>query len=544
MFDPKKLISPFQSAVNAVDSKDPIYKLLIDQYNTVVDKVDYQNKRTNTLATCTQIDVSTGKPFTRAIEYDRLDIGLWSEKNTKEYIDKLGVRRRLLLSGGVNKTTVDVTVPVLTTTLYNDHGILISEADLTYGEDRTYSTVDTDFGKAYYLVNCTTYGNVVTYTGGDVIVNHLNVGRTTLLPSDSDLKAGFRLLRTNQPGESVQIKLPVIGNTDKWTVLIESVDNLINNTPGVLWLKIELSDFGDYWTVYDSTGVIGTFDATEVNTLTLESVEGALVVRGNLVNGETQDLQFEPQEPVDEHIFQRITAYSNNPFATTFQFEMNSTPVEVPVEVDVNLAVNNTIYAHPLSNALTGRIDAPLTLSDLRAVNYNEAGQDTYKASATKVFDYGSIDRVVLMDNTKTLIPEIKIVDLPNLIRTNKISKLVFEIYSFVKNGFEYGTYVYEIVSVDPDNDTMHTIISYRGVILEENETATIPTSDTFAFQISTQYANVTFNSAMFSLDRPLNDTSKTVFKQQNLKVGVYMKGKQVLPEVVYTKSLTNLIIG
>lgn len=544
MFDPKKMISPFQSAVKAVDSKDLIYRLLIDKYNTVVNKVYHQNNRANTLATCTQIDTDTGKPFTRDIEYDRLDIGLWSKQNTEEYIDELDIRRRLLISGCVNKTSIDVGVAALTKTLYNDHHILISEADLTYGKNRTYLTVDTDFGKAYNLINCITYKNVVSYTSGKIVVNHCNVGRKTPLPYNGKMMLGFNLIRTNQPGESIQLRLPVVTDTDNWNVLIEGVDNFINTGPGALWLKIQLSEFSDYWTIYDANGTVGTFDATEVNILTLELVEGALVVRGKSVNGESQELQFEPQEPINEHIFQRITAYSRNPYTTRFQLEINSTGIEEPVEVDVNLAVNNTIYAHPLSNALTGRIDVPLTLSDLRAVNYREVAQHTYRTKPTQTFEYGSIDRVMLMDDDKTLLVNIKIVDLPNLIRSNKISKLVFDSYSLVKNGYEYGTYVYEIRSVDLENETMHLVMTYRGDVIHEDPVAPLPTQDTFEFQISWQYSNVMYNQATFDLGRPLNDILQSVNKQQNFKVTIYMKSKQALPEVIYTKSMSDLIIG
>lgn len=544
MFDPKKMISPFQSVVKAVDSKDPVYRLLIDKYNTIVNKVEHQDRRTNTIATCTQIDSKTGSPFTRQVEYDRLDIGLWAEKNTTEYVDSDGVRRRSLISGGVDKSMVDVDVSVLTSTLYNDHNILISEADLTYGKDKSYSTIDTEFGKAYYLVNCTIYGKVVTYTGGEAIVNHLNVGRTNLLPSDTDIKPALSLVRTNQTGETIELKLPNIGNSDKWTLQIESVRNLADNTNSVLWLKIELSGFGDYWNVYDGTGLIGTFDATIVNTLTISSNESGMVIQGMSTGGESQELQFEPQSPVTDYVLQRVTAYSNNPYATTFQFEMNASTVEEAEAIDVNVVRNNTISAHPLSNALTGRVDAPMTLTDLRAVNYQEVAQHTYRTKATQTFEYGSIDRVALMDNDKMLLVNIKISDLPNLIRSNKISKLVFDSYSLVKNGYEYGTYVYEVRSVDVENETMHLVMTYRGDVIHEDPVAPLPTQDTFEFKISWQYSNVMYNQAMFDLGRPLNDTLQSVNKQQNFKVTVYMKGKQTLPEVVYTKSIAGLIIG
>lgn len=544
MFDPKKMISPFQSVVKAVDSKDPIYRLLIDKYNTIVNKVEHQDKRTNTIATCTQIDSKTGNPFIRQVEYDRLDIGLWAEKNTTKYIDSTGVLRRSLISGGVDKSMVDVDVSVLTSTLYNDHNILISEADLTYGKDKSFSTIDTEFGKAYYMVNCTIYGKVVTYTGGKAIVNHLNVGRTNLLPSDTDIKPALSLVRTNQTGETIELKLPNIGNSDKWTVQIESVRNLTDNTNSVLWLKIELSGFGNYWNVYDGTGLIGTFDATIVNTLTISSNESGMVIQGMSTGGVSQELQFEPQSPVTDYVLQRVTAYSNNPYATTFQFEMNASTVEEAEAIDVNVVRNNTISAHPLSNALTGRVDAPMTLTDLRTVNYQEVAQHTYRTKSTQTFEYGSIDRVALMNDSKTLLANIKIVDLPNLIRSNKISKLAFNSYSLVKNGYEYGTYVYEIRSVDVENETMHLVMTYRGDVIHEDPVAPLPTQDTFEFQISWQYSNVMYNQAMFDLGRPLNDILQSVNKQQNFKVTIYMKSKQALPEVIYTKSMSDLIIG
>lgn len=579
MFNPNAMISPWDSVVKEIDSKDPVYRLLIDRYNIKVNSVSSQDKRTNTIATCEQVNSVTNKPYTRQIEYDRLDIGQWAVNNTEVYTDKFGIKRRTLLSGSVNSSSINVDIPTLATTLYENHNILVSEADLTYGEDKSFTPVNTDYGKAYYLLNCTTYGDVVTYTSGKTIVNHLNVGRETPLRDDSAILPSFSITRDQINNETLQIKLPKLSTIDDWGIMFESVNNLVDKSSGVFWVKVELSNDSKQWNVVSVDGQAGAFAAGFVNTITVTRNDNSITLTGTNLNDVVETITVEIMLPVDDYLLQRITSYSRNPYATTFQFEMTSDsslideqPPEINPDIDpelqpvttfnsvfdsplmspttpsssntvVDLIKNNTISAHPKSNALTGRIDLPITLSDLTSVNYKEYAQNTYRASSAVKYKMGTIDRVSTIDSEKLIKGEFKITGLPELIRTGKFNKITFRGHSKLNNGYDHGVWSFEVMSVNLEANTMKVVIRERNkdaLILESHP---IPTVDTFKYEVCSDYMRFDLGANAWWVSDYYGDNGVgigTSIKQQNVAVSLYLNTEMVLPEVTYTKTITN----
>lgn len=571
MFNPTIMISPWDSVVKEIDSKDPIYRLLIDRYNVKVNSVKNQDKRANTIATCEQINSVTNKPYTRQIEYDRLDIGQWADSNTEVYTDKFGIKRRTLLSGSVNGSSINVDIPTLTTVLYESHNILISEGDLTYGDDKSFTPVNTDYGKAYYLLNCTTYGDVVTYTNGKTIVNHLNVGRETPFKEDSAILPSFSITRDQINNETLQIKLPKLGTTDDWGIMFESVNNLIDKNSGVFWVKLELSNDSKQWDIINIDGKIGAFTAGSTNTITITRNDNVLTLTGKNLNDIIETVSLEIKLPVDDYLLQRITSYSRNPYATTFQFEMSSDsslidepqlkvnselafsslfdsppPLSITTSSSnnsVDLIKNNTISAHPKSNALTGRIDMPITLSDLTSVNYKEYAQNTYRTSNSVKYKMGTIDRVSTITSEELIKGEFKIAGLPELIRTGKFNKITFKGHSRLNNGYDHGAWSFEVVSVNLEANTMKVIIRERNkdaLILESHP---IPTDSIFKYEVCIDYMRFDLDEDTWWVSDYYGDNSVgdgTTIKQQNVGVSLHLNTEMVLPEVTYTKTITN----
>lgn len=549
MFNPKVMTSPWQTVVNAIDSKDPIYRLLLDRYNAKVQSVKHQDKRTNTLALIEQTNAITKKPYTREIEYDRLDIGAWIAANTTVYTDKFDIKRRSLISGSVNTSSVNVDIPTLTNVLYQNHGIFISEADLTYGQDKSFKPVDTAYGMAYYLLNCTTYGDLVTYIGGNTLISHLNIGRANQSTSDSLILPGFSITRDQANDEVLQLKLPKLGDVDDWTVMFESVNNLTDKSAGVFWLKIELSADGSQWRVIDATGTTALLDATIVNTVTIVRSENVILLSGTVPSGESSTFDFEISEPIDDYILQRVTAYSKNPYATTLQFEMTSDGESIPVndpESDllqnhpIDLVKNNTILAHVNSNALTGRVDMPITLTDLIAVNYKEHARDTYKASTSVKYKYGVIDRVTTITHDEMVKGEITIPNLPELIRTGKFNKITFNGYSRINNGYDHGVWTFELKSVDLEASTMSIIIRERNELPLTIDALPIPVTNEFKYEVCADYMKFDLgdDSWYVSDHTGTNIVGNGPIKQQNVAVGLYLNTEMMLPELTYTKTI------
>lgn len=561
MFDPSKLISPFQSTVNAIDAKDPIYKLLIDKYNAKVQSVNHQNKRTNSLAVIEQIDPKTKIPFTRQIEYDRLDIGEWMTVNTTTYVDKFGISRRSLISGNVNESSINVDIPTLATVLYDTHNIFISESDLTYGANRRFEPVNTDYGTAYILLNCTTYGDVVSYTSGNTVVNHLNIGRSIPIKDDNNILPGFSITRNQIDNETLQIKLPILDAIDDWSIMIESINNLTDKLAGVFWLKIELTEGATAWNVVDSKGNVATLDANVVNPITIRRVDDVITLTGTSTFGESETFIFETDAVTSEYVLQRITAYSRNPYATTLQFEMSSDseplpetdeePVVAAISPDANVTLDlvkdNTISAHPKSNALVGRIDMPVTLTDLISVNYKEYAKDTYKTASNVKYKHGIIDRVSSITEDKMIKGVVKVAGLPELIRSGKFNKITFNGYSKSNNGYDHGVWSFEVLSVNLEANTMSVVIRHRNEPAVTITDLDIPSDDEFKYEVCSGYMRFDLDMRQWWVPDYYGSHGVgdgRLIKQQNVAVGLYLNVETVLPTVTYTKEIEDYQIG
>lgn len=383
MFDPSKLVMPLDNIVNVANER--VRKLLIDENNVIVKKVDAATGYFNTVAIVDNVD--TDGRVTRSdreIQYDRVDVGLFADSIAIETKDIYGVTNKNIVTDYVTQTNPNPVVEDLVTLFNDEYKCPIGVSDLIMVPRTQITGRDTSFGQVYKDVNCKISTNSVLYTGGNIVVHQRSDTYPFSYNKIATSKPGFMVYRDWAHSEILEITLPEVESITQsgWELMFEDVNSTQQLGNGDLWFKIKHDSSASKWIYESINGTQIEVDASSLVKVKINIVEGMLTVEClTFVNNNAYE-----SVGIDEVTklsqtrgLQRITCHSINPNPTLFNLKVKVTQNEVATEAGITVNdksydyTYNQLQASATSNATLGLVDKNIIITCYNVVNYAES---------------------------------------------------------------------------------------------------------------------------------------------------------------------------
>ena len=382
MFDPTKLVTPFDTVVKATNER--VRKLLIDESNTVVNSIESHTGYFNTRALVDNVD-SDGVVVRadREILYNRVDIGDFVNGVAIETNDIYDVPNKNIITDYVTQTNTNPSVDDLVTLFNNEYNLPVEANDLTMVPRTQVTGRDTSFGRVYKDINCKITTGSVMHSGGNIVVHQRTDTHPFSYNKIATSKPGFMVYREWDHGEILELTLPDIESVAQsgWEIMFEDVKSTQQLGNGDLWFKIKHDTSASKWIYESISGTRMEIDATSLVKVKVSAIDGMLNVEClSLVNNNAYE-----SIGVDDAVklthtrgLQRVTAHSINPNPTLFNLKAKLTQSEALNTED--LITNdksydytyNQLQASPSTNALTGLVDKNIVITNYNVVNYAE----------------------------------------------------------------------------------------------------------------------------------------------------------------------------
>lgn len=383
MFDPTKLVTPFDTVVKATNER--VRKLLIDESNTVVNRIESHTGYFNTKALVDNVD-SDGVVVRadREILYNRVDVGEFVNGVAIETKDIYDVPNKNIITDYVTQTNTNPSVDDLVTLFNNEYNLPVEVNDLTMVPRTQVTGRDTSFGRVYKDINCKITTGSVMHSGGNIVVHQRTDTHPFSYNKIATSKPGFMVYREWTHNDILEFTLPDIESVAQsgWEVMFEDVKSTQQLGNGDLWFKIKHDTSTSKW-IYESINSTRLeIDATSLVKVKVSVIDGTLTVEClSFVNNNAYESIGVDTVVKLTHTrgLQRVTAHSINPNPTLFNLKVKLTQSEVSdakglITNDKSYDYTyNQLQASPSTNALTGLVDKNIVITNYNVVNYAEA---------------------------------------------------------------------------------------------------------------------------------------------------------------------------
>lgn len=382
MFDPTKLVTPFDTVVKATNER--VRKLLIDESNIVVNSIESHTGYFNTRALVDNVDsdgvvVRAG----REILYNRVDIGEFVNGVAIETKDIYDVPNKNIITDYVTQTNTNPSVDDLVTLFNNEYNLPVEANDLTMVPRTQVTGRDTSFGRVYKDINCKITTGSVMHSGGNIVVHQRTDTHPFSYNKIATSKPGFMVYREWTHNDILEFTLPDIESVAQsgWEVMFEDVKSTQQLGNGDLWFKIKHDTSASKWIYESISGTRMEIDATSLVKVKVSVIDGTLTVEclSFVNNNAYESIGVDTVVKLTQSRgLQRVTTHSINPNPTLFNLKVKLTQSEVSdakglITNDKSYDYTyNQLQSSPLTNALTGLVDKNIVITNYNVVNYAE----------------------------------------------------------------------------------------------------------------------------------------------------------------------------
>lgn len=436
MFDPKKLVTPLNIIIN--DVTPDITGLVLNKLQYRVIELNQISPYRNTSAKLKYFrDENDLEGEIRNIEYNRINIGEYIEKNAKFEINYDGKPTYVLVTDDIEVSTKNAGPALVSKILNKEYGLPILENDLTMVKQPEYYLRPSSFGELYLLSNAVVAGDTITYLNGKTSVYHLPDTQQYSYNKVTATQCGVSFYRKWDTNELFEITLPNVEDADGWSTMIEDVSAIDSVGNGSLWINLKYNSIKGSWSYLTNDGVHHEMVVTTIGKLRVTVTNDGIVIKGlSLVNNNAYVEQFSFTVPGNGYSngLNRITIYSNNPLAAPISYKFNATPVSFdgPTTLIPNLKEytnrDSVIVASPKSNGVFGEVKYPIRVTKYDTSGYLQvASLDKFIGTDTHV---GKVMIATLdkFTSNSTLIYSMNIQNLGKLFIDGVITKLAYTI--------------------------------------------------------------------------------------------------------------------
>lgn len=420
MFDPKKLVAPLNIIIN--DVTPDITGLVLNKLQYRVIELNQISPYRNTSAKLKYFrDENDLEGEIRNIEYNRINIGEYIEKNAKFEINYDGKPTYVLVTDDVEVSTKNAGPALVSKILNREYGLPILEDDLTMVKQPEYYLRSSSFGELYLLSNGVVSGDTITYLSGKTSVYHLPDTQQYSYNKVTGTQCGVGFYRKWDAKESLEITLPNVENADGWSFMVEDVSAIDNIGNGRLWVNLKYNNIKGSWTYLTNDGIQYEMPVSSIGKLRITVTNDGVKIKGlSLVNNNAYVEQFSFTVPGNGYSngLNRITIYSNNPLAGTIAYKFNVTPASLDESTTLipNLKEytnrDSVIIASPKSNGVFGEVKYPIRVTKYDTSGYLQVasldkfiGTDTHvgKVMISTLDKFASNDSLIYSMNIQNL---------------------------------------------------------------------------------------------------------------------------------------------
>lgn len=380
MFDPNKLVTPLNAIIAKANER--VSKLIIDENNIIVKKIEIGTGNFNTKATVDVVDAEgVVLHADKELNYNRIDIGEFVDAIATESKDIHSNVNKNIVTDYVTKLTVNPSVDEIVSLFNDEYELPIESDDLVSVSKTQVIGRDSSLGRIYKDVNCKVNANAIMYSGGDIVVHQ----RADTYPFDYNKlvtsRPGFMFYREWSYSDTLEITLPDVETITQagWEIMFEDIKSTQQLGNGDLWFKIKHDVATSNWIYESVNGTKAQIDSDSLSKIKISTVENVLTVEclSFINNNAYESIVVDDVVTLKENRgLQRITAHTTNPNPSLFTLKTKVSQNEVAN--DTGLIVNertydyvyNQLQASSSSNAAIGLVDKNIAITCYNTLNY------------------------------------------------------------------------------------------------------------------------------------------------------------------------------
>lgn len=540
MFDPTKLVSPRDIVIEKLDLN--LNRALLDKDNTRVRHIQSNTGVYNTGAIVdeyTDATVTVPVRIGRELVYNRVDIEKCISELSFVQIDKDGQETYSIYTDSLYGTLRNIKSDALCDFLNEQYDIPLKHTDLEHSEILQFSAADTVLGPLYNKINCELLDSYVAYTSGDVVVNHVPEIYSN---ATNTVCNGCMLVREWKYGEELRLSPDNLADLNGWTIMLETVDDLLAVSNSNVWLKLVYNTLNQAWNVIADGVMLKSLPANVDAVIGISAFSDGLVVKQYIDAQEVSSDNVPTTSVTKNRGIMRITAYTTNPYPGIFRIkaEVVSDSSTTPAFISSNTKVYGKPYtlirASGSSNAAVGSLTKPVMLTSHRGENYSELEDTLFSPTFNK--RQGALGTVISFEKYKEQTVNFNLYKNNSVYSFDDIKTMSLTLFNNLNISQSYRV---DITPVTTTEGTTITVKTTKNDVLVANVTKPIDSDMLFKVVMSPNKLEIHQGDVKLSeiiVPSPVESISTLKYR---IRCSITAKSDKMLPEIELTQNWKNI---